>query len=389
MESRAVVPAPALSYAPESAPPSVDGRAGGANRGLRVKRVLVVGAIVLGVGAAAAIVFTTTGDDSTSERSPSSAAAGTSDARTTPTEDPRVAQGSSPQAVAQAPLDGMRQKLARAELSPSPLAPSTLPALLVGSAGSTETERSNFTMTFTWIQSGVRNAVTFGRADPGRLKEDLQRAEARGSTPESEDVAGRAAYYICGHLCGYAWSQDGHTYEAFGRTGQSTGEERATLRSLVASATVVKPAPVGASVRPIDGPRMVMYHQAQGLWSSKIPRGSGWSKPREKRINNQLFRTVIDGPEHAQIWIDTTASVPPTFGFPGATATTVSKRQVQGGQAVSYRFQSGTAPCAHGACVDTQLTLGRGGIAVLGGPTAEARKLADQVMDRLQPDGFD
>jgi hypothetical protein len=128
-----------------------------------------------------------------------------------------------PAAIADAP-DAVRQQLVDAsaapnpQLSPVPLYPAHYPPRLRRSNASLSLDGSDFTVT---LDRGSKRGsrvgyVLFGRSSFDSLNDDLRVVRKRGFKPQAVKVGKRPVWYLCGHICGYVWHEQGLTYSVSG-----------------------------------------------------------------------------------------------------------------------------------------------------------------------------
>lgn len=148
-----------------------------------------------------------------------------------------------PQATAAAAWltnDQARAALTALLLTPAALYPSVLPARLEGAGVQLDTSDG---YTVIWDRGATVDQqvgfVALTRAQRSTLHSDLQVSRRRGHRPRRVRVGDRSVWHLCGHVCGYAWEQDGRYYGVFGvyyaadETGSMVAsDERAIIRSL-------------------------------------------------------------------------------------------------------------------------------------------------------------
>lgn len=127
--------------------------------------------------------------------------------------------------------------------------------------------------------------------------------------------------------------------------------------------------------------RYASYTAPTSGYSAELPVGGGWSIVPEQGVNSGLLRTVARGPQGATVWIDVTPYEAPQL----ATDQIDVISDVMLDADVREVEFTGSSPsfCEDGPCVDYLFDLGQAGIAIVGGPTAQAREIARHVLDTL------
>jgi len=148
-----------------------------------------------------------------------------------------------PGAAADTPA-GVRARLAHVALRPAPLYPTRLPLRIQDSNAALSFSDGGFDVT--WTRRGVESGqllgyLTLGRGSRRELSEDLRIARSRGFQPRRTRVGRFATWYLCGHICGYAWRAQSYTYSAFGIYYLQPGSERADLRALIKRLAPLQP----------------------------------------------------------------------------------------------------------------------------------------------------
>jgi len=172
-------------------------------------------------------------------------------------------------------------------------------------------------------------------------------------------------------------------------TGASTGERTVTVTTPAGTATAeptAQPTATATPSSPVSEPSYEHFAAPSGLFVTEVPTGDGWRVVGETEVNPRLRRTVLRGPGGETIWIDATPDDVPQFGT--RDRRVISDRRV--GQP-TYGTQrevvfDGDPPFCQGRCVDYQVTIGDGGLAVLGGggDVRLARAVARHIADALQ-----
>jgi TIR domain-containing protein len=142
-----------------------------------------------------------------------------------------------------------------------------------------------------------------------------------------------------------------------------------------------KPAKARAS-----SPPTVRYaiHSTTG-YQAQLPAGDDWTKPSDAEpVPGRIFRTTVRNPSGAFVIIDYTPQDRPVFGGGFDSKRTVG--QTAFGSATEYVFRGGKFPeCQSSRCIDYQISVPPGGLAVLaGGPNfAQTQSIARTVTDSL------
>ena len=116
--------------------------------------------------------------------------------------------------------------------------------------------------------------------------------------------------------------------------------------------TVKAPRPITSPTSPARGPKYLRYTPNSLGYTTRLPI-TGWRPGREKEINPGLFRTIIQGPAGARVWLDFSPHERARFD---ATGRTIVSRQVLKhptfGPVTRYVFRHGLPGCERRLCVD-------------------------------------
>jgi hypothetical protein len=112
----------------------------------------------------------------------------------------------------------VRAQIRALELSPAMLFPTRLPSRPNNANASLDT--SSY-LTVLWDRGSLSNGYKIGytslaRADRSELERDFATARRDGYKPRRVKVGKRYVWRLCGHICGYAWLEQGRTYEVLG-----------------------------------------------------------------------------------------------------------------------------------------------------------------------------
>lgn len=137
------------------------------------------------------------------------------------------------------------------------------------------------------------------------------------------------------------------------------------------------PAPAPASTEPAVGATL-NYTSPSGFYSAEFPAGSAWRVIGESELNPGLLRTTLQGPAGGTVWIDVTPAEPP--GFDNTRVAVQADRTLGGGiREIVFGLGGPDFCAAAGSCALYQLNYGDAGIAVIGGPSADARATARRI----------
>ena len=133
--------------------------------------------------------------------------------------------------------DEGRAELVAADLQPTPLFPRELP-LRLASAG-TEVELIDDSFEVSWARrlagDTYGGSISLSRQPEDALDELIENNRVRGDPSHVEQIGGRRVLYLCGHVCGFAWLEDGFTYGVFGQYFQDPrGADERDMRAIVA-----------------------------------------------------------------------------------------------------------------------------------------------------------
>lgn len=133
-----------------------------------------------------------------------------------------------------------RAELVAANLAPTPLFPSSLPARLRGAGAELRVTGPHFR--FDWHRRLAGNkyggSLSLDRHTFNDLKEAFEYVRSRGGPPpRAEQVGSRRVIFLCGHICGYYWNEQGFSYSVAGQyfddpKGADFADMRAIIRSL-------------------------------------------------------------------------------------------------------------------------------------------------------------
>jgi hypothetical protein len=131
---------------------------------------------------------------------------------------------------------------------------------------------------------------------------------------------------------------------------------------------------------------------SSGGYSARLPADPGWTVEPEQNQNgpgeSPLWRTIVDGPSGAEIWIDYTSDQP--AGDPGGVVTSTVPVPGFATVANGHEFNSCSNFGQSGPCIDyiTQIQGGTG-IAVLGfgGDPDITASVAKRIASSLGPSG--
>jgi hypothetical protein len=81
--------------------------------------------------------------------------------------------------------------------------------------------------------------ISLTRLPRGQLADDLRTSRSRGYKPRRVRLRGRRIWRLCGHVCGYAWIEQGRYYGVYGiyyvgdEDGQTVSrDQRRLIRNL-------------------------------------------------------------------------------------------------------------------------------------------------------------
>lgn len=114
--------------------------------------------------------------------------------------------------------EDVRAKITDLRLDPSMLYPTSLPARLADADASLSLDGE---VAVSWDRGAAENGLRTGwmglsQRNRSALASDLRTSRRRGYRPRRTKIGTRRVWRICGHVCGYAWTEDRRTYSLYG-----------------------------------------------------------------------------------------------------------------------------------------------------------------------------
>lgn len=121
-------------------------------------------------------------------------------------------------ATSLAPTADVEAELRALQLDPPMLFPTALPARLRDADAELSTD-SGVVVSWDRGEAGGNRVgeMTLSRGSRSQLAQDLRTSRSRGYRPRRTKLGSRTVWRLCGHVCGYEWSEQGRTYGVFGQ----------------------------------------------------------------------------------------------------------------------------------------------------------------------------